>query len=296
MNKIAKKERMLELLTDEVLFGLSEQESVELQELLAEFPEFKPDDSLEQTATAISLSNLPLNEPMPKNLQAKILADADKFFGFEKKEEVAEVSEKPSDYAIPSVTQNADIRTLDYEKPTSSWTSWLGWGIAAFACLALAVNIWMTRINPNEDVAKNPTPTETPKKEPSIVEQKQQLLASAKDLVKTIWASADKTKELDGEIVWSNEKQEGYATFRGLPTNDKSKETYQLWIFDKNQDEKTPVDGGVFDVNENGEVIIKLDPKIKVGDPKMFAVTAEKPGGVVVSKQEKVVALAKVEI
>jgi hypothetical protein len=55
------------------------------------------------------------------------------------------------------------------------------------------------------------------------------------------------------------------------------------------------VDGGVFDVPQNGEVIIPIDAKIKVQKPTLFAVTAEKPGGVVVSKQEKVLAIAKVE-
>ena len=82
---------------------------------------------------------------------------------------------------------------------------------------------------------------------------------------------------------------------RGLPKNDASKTSYQLWIFDANQDDKTPVDGGVFDINSEGEVIIPIDAKIKVGKPQMFAVTAEKPGGVVVSKRDKIVTIAKVQ-
>jgi anti-sigma-K factor RskA len=80
--------------------------------------------------------------------------------------------------------------------------------------------------------------------------------------------------------------------FRNLPVNDKTKETYQLWIFDENQ--KQPIDGGVFDANEAGEIIIPIDAKLKVQKPKMFAVTAEKPGGVVVSPLEKVMAVAKI--
>ena len=42
------------------------------------------------------------------------------------------------------------------------------------------------------------------------------------------------------------------------------------------------------------EIVIPIDAKIKVQKPKMFAVTAEKPGGVVVSPLEKVMAVAKV--
>ena len=81
--------------------------------------------------------------------------------------------------------------------------------------------------------------------------------------------------------------------FSGLPVNDKDKETYQLWIFDEAQGDETPVDGGVFDISKEGEVIVPIDAKIAVTGAKMFAVTVERPGGVVVSKREKIVALAK---
>jgi anti-sigma-K factor RskA len=83
--------------------------------------------------------------------------------------------------------------------------------------------------------------------------------------------------------------------FRGLPANDPKRETYQLWIFDETQDEKTPIDGGTFNVNDNGEVVIPIDARLAARNPKMFAVTVEKPGGVVVSKREKIVAIAKTE-
>ena len=102
-------------------------------------------------------------------------------------------------------------------------------------------------------------------------------------------------KNVSGDIVWSDTMQTGYMRFRGLPVNDKAKETYQLWIFDETQDEKTPIDGGTFDVDQNGEVIVPIRAKLRPKNPKMFAVTVEKPGGVVVSKREKVAALAKAQ-
>ena len=77
--------------------------------------------------------------------------------------------------------------------------------------------------------------------------------------------------------------------------NDKTKETYQLWIFDKTQDAKTPIDGGTFDVNSDGEVVIPINAKLKAQEPAMFAITMEKAGGVVVSDRKKIAALAKVE-
>ena len=84
-------------------------------------------------------------------------------------------------------------------------------------------------------------------------------------------------------------------TFRALAANDPAKNQYQLWIFDGGRDERYPVDGGVFDVGASqGEVVIPISAKVRVHDPKMFAVTVEKPGGVVVSKRERVVVAAKV--
>ena len=80
-----------------------------------------------------------------------------------------------------------------------------------------------------------------------------------------------------------------------MPANDPSKATYQLWIFDQTQDKATPIDGGTFDVDANGDVVVPINPRLHATKPEMFAVTMEKPGGVVVSKREKIAVLAKVE-
>ena len=78
-------------------------------------------------------------------------------------------------------------------------------------------------------------------------------------------------------------KPAGYMQFSGLQSNDPRVEQYQLWIFDGTRDDAHPVDGGVFDINQNGEVIVPIHAKLPVAHPTAFAVTLEKPGGVVVS-------------
>ena len=80
--------------------------------------------------------------------------------------------------------------------------------------------------------------------------------------------------------------------FKGLAKNDPKSVQYQLWIFDKDRDDKYPVDGGVFDVNGD-DVIVPIKAQLAVNTPVLFAVTAEKPGGVVVSKRERIVIAAK---
>jgi hypothetical protein len=44
----------------------------------------------------------------------------------------------------------------------------------------------------------------------------------------------------------------------------------------------------VFDVSSSGEVIVPITAKLYIHRPTLFAVTVEKPGGVVVSKRERI--------
>ncbi|MGL4551943.1 MAG: anti-sigma factor domain-containing protein, partial [Gemmataceae bacterium] len=96
-----------------------------------------------------------------------------------------------------------------------------------------------------------------------------------------------------GAVAWNNARQEGYLRLDGLPPNDPRVSQYQLWIFDADRDERYPVDGGVFDVPAAGAVV-PIRAKLGVGRPTLFAVTRERPGGVVVSDRRAVVLAAKV--
>lgn len=97
-----------------------------------------------------------------------------------------------------------------------------------------------------------------------------------------------------GDVVWSDQLNSGFMRIDGLDTNDPTVSQYQLWIFRGTDPgaEAHPVDGGVFDVLEVGEVIVPIDAKLDVGSAGLFAVTVEKPGGVVVSGRERIVAVA----
>ncbi len=100
---------------------------------------------------------------------------------------------------------------------------------------------------------------------------------------------------VSGDVVWDDDRQEGYMRFTGLARNDPRREQYQLWIFDERGDERHPVDGGVFDIpGAAGDVIVPIQAKLAVRRPALFAVTIEKPGGVVVSSRERLPLLAKV--
>lgn len=107
------------------------------------------------------------------------------------------------------------------------------------------------------------------------------------------WRWSRDVSTVDGDVVWDPERQEGFLKLKGFVANDPARSQYQLWIFDAARDERYPVDGGVFDVpGDREEVLVPIKAAVPVSRPSAFAVTVEKSGGAVVSRREKVVALA----
>ncbi len=264
-------EKVLDLLCDKFVYGLGNEEAKELDRL-----GYDPDEaaSIEKTVAALGLIDLEAETAMPALLHSKLVSDAARHFGIE------ESSPTPSRQIV-----------LD-GSPPRRWFDWLGWAVAAAACVALAFSLLLPR---NSEVAgPSATPTPSPEERLTPSRQREMLLASSTGLITAEWTKA-KMPQLDvtGDLVWSPEKQAGYMRLRGLPKNDPSRESYQLWIVDDSQDK--PIDGGTFDVTADGEVVIPIDAKLKSMNPKLFAITVEKPGGVVVSKMEKFAAQAPVK-
>lgn len=268
-------ELLLDLLIKQATYGLDDEEQVRLNEL-----QHAPDDSFLLTATAVNIAELSEIEPMPAHLRNKISEQAAQWF-----ESAPEVQ-----------TAQTDLQPTFVFEPKRSWTSWLGWVVAAAACAALAFNIAMTRLVPDPTLVKiSPTPNAS--QTPDLAKAHDEMLAQP-SLIRAAWSpgpSSPEMAKITGDVVWSDEKQAGYLKVRGLPTNDKTKTTYQLWIFEENQGDKTPIDGGTFDIDANGDVVIPINAKLRTKNPALFAITVEKPGGVVVSKRDKIAALAKVE-
>lgn len=281
--KQSMEEAILDLLCKEAVYGLSEDEQRELAQLEQSANSGMDSRSLELTAAAISMAGLEDLEPMPEHLQARIMNDLSS--------QMATAGAK-ADGAFPGRRQPV---VTEAESRSSIW-NWLGWAVAGAACVALAFNIFSSR-QQSPIATVGPTPTPMVEAKPSLEQLRAQLISAGAQVTKAEWGKGNvkEIEQISGDVVWSDAKQEGYMRFQGLPKNDPGKETYQLWIFDETQDEKTPIDGGTFDINSEGEVIVPIDAKLKAKNPKLFAVTIEKPGGVVVSKREKIAALAKTE-
>ena len=277
-------ERLLDLLCDKAVRGLTEAEERELAALTAGADIEIEARSLELTAAAVMLSETEI-EPMPAHLEAKILEGADRHF--------AALRERAAD--------TSPVPTVRSEEPRSrrSFLDWFAWPVAAAAGLALIFTIFyneqrVSRLEAQLQELQRPTPAPP---EPTMAEKRDELIRSARDLTRASWTKGNvkESEGISGEVVWSDEKQMGYMTFRGLPPNDPNREAYQLWIFEQADLEAHPKDGGVFNVAETGEVIVPIEAKLKTVSPKAFAVTIEKPGGVTVSGREKIAALAPVK-
>ncbi|MEO0632055.1 MAG: anti-sigma factor, partial [Planctomycetota bacterium] len=185
-------------------------------------------------------------------------------------------------------TRSAPLRFTQHAQQSSranGRTGSLGW-VAAAACLVIAVAAAWPRS------AVGPSTPE---------EQMSRLLATANDLTRWDWASwgpapsGESYAGVTGEVVWSEDAQEGYLVLEGMPANDPSAEQYQLWVVESSRCvplEDPPVDGGVFDVADNGRVIVPIRCAIPARDVVAFAVTVEEPGGVVVSDQSRKAVIA----
>jgi anti-sigma-K factor RskA len=76
--------------------------------------------------------------------------------------------------------------------------------------------------------------------------------------------------------LWDNSKQEGVFVVENLKPLPADRD-YQLWVLDNGT---TPVDAGVFRVDENGGVRVDFKAKQTIKVPAKFAVTEEVRGGV----------------
>jgi hypothetical protein len=297
--------RLTELWCDRALFGLDPHEVMELTALLGPNAD---DAAFELAAAAIALTPGVAAEAMPADLARRIAeramapapyaADADAAPTIMLPDRAASQPTPLAPVApafaprTPPAVSPGNVVPLA-RPPRRSVVPWL----AAAACLVLAAGGWWKAMQASVDpIALRGTDWTIPEIEipaPTPAEARAALLESP-TAVRIGWNTTDdpSARGASGDVVWDNEAQRGFMRMSGLAKNDPSREQYQLWIFDAEKDERYPVDGGVFDVDANGDVIVEIDAKLSVDRPTLFAVTVEKPGGVVVSSRERIVLTA----
>ena len=268
-----KDDAFLDLLIKEATEGLSSDERYELGLLTQRFPSLDTHFA-EDTIGALTVGMIGKGERMPLGLEDRIIASA-------------------AEWSAPTQIASARARRDQKKVARAPIPSSAGWWSAA-AALVLAVAGWWPRlmndpVNGPAAMVANQTP----------VEVRQELLESGRAIRASWTPAAAEAEPLVGDVVFDPVSQRGFLTFRGIPANDPRLAQYQLWIVDAKRKQPEPVDGGIFNVTgapttSGQDVVIAFEAKLPVGQPAAFVVTMEQPGGVVVSKQEKVLALAKV--
>jgi hypothetical protein len=195
----------------------------------------------------------------------------------------------------------------------------LGGGLAAAAAILLATGLWPQGSGRSGSVGSSLAGTSADASgarrplnfagDGVSVEAVIGALGQAKDAERFAFApSTEDLAGVTGTVTWSDALQAGTLTFMGLPPNDPSKMQYQLWIVDPARDAR-PVDGGVFDIAvaeqsiptkgprtlcaDDGSVTVAVVSRLPVKRPAAFAITREKPGGVVVSAGPLVLVAAR---
>jgi hypothetical protein len=283
-------EAMVDLLIKQVTEGLSPDEQRALDVMDSEMASAYLRD-LERAAAAVTLAGSGAERPLPAALSARIAQQAAEHFAAAN--QVTDLAAARATAAYKAVHDQAAAPSRARGGGAYGW-------IAAAACLVLAVIGWERSPPPAAPVAvATPPPVVAPPPEkpvpPTAAEQRAALLAKADSLKIPLGATKDPAAAgVTGDVVWDPVTQRGFLHFTGLPPNDPSVHQYQIWIFDSGRDKRYPVDGGVFDVPADaGEVVIPIRASLMVRKPAAFAVTIEKPGGVVVSGRERVVALGQ---
>jgi hypothetical protein len=262
-------ERRLELLAERALFGLSPEELRELRQLGGD------DSPVDDLALAVAALDLGLHghemahQALPAHLRQRTL-DAMR---------QAAAEGRP---ATPPIVPGSVERRIANEAPRRDW---LGWAVAA-AALAVAAFSFSRQPNLGEE---------------SPIDLRSNLLAAAKrdpgSVFQADWTATEDpaAQGASGRVIWSDKLQRGVMEFTGLEANDPKQNQYQLWIFDADRPEATPVDGGVFDIPAGKkEVLVPIDARLPIKQATLFAITVEKPGGVVVSDRKRLPLLAPV--
>lgn len=265
-------ERLEDLLIRRSLEGIDETAARELRRLIAKHPQIDV-EAFDRAAAAISVARVPVVAEMPARLYASIEAAG-----------IAMVAQNCADTNRRTETRRSSGALESASKPgrrraNPALPRFALWVVAAASLVAAIIAWWPADLSDPQAV---------------FAERRESLIAAGARAAS--WTATDEVTAAAaaGDVVWDDGRQEGYMRIVMLSANDPQAFQYQLWIFDAERDDRYPVDGGTFDVPpESGEIIVPIRAKLPVGRAAVFAITVERPGGVVVSDRQRIALIAE---
>lgn len=269
-------DRLVSLLADRALEGLSPGRAAELAGLLAEVPDLD-DEALDRTAAQLHLALAPAAAvPLGARLRRAILTDLDRSLTETPRRpmrsaplEAPEVdwgspdpgsepgddSEGAEAAAAPAIGRGRALRLRRAEG--GAWTHAVA--AAGWVLVLLVSGLW---------IASNAA---------SSLERR---IARAPDRLDLAWvAGPGSTASVAGTLRWSEAEQAGVAELTGLAPNDPAEHRYQLWVVD-GVEEGRALPAALFDVADDAEPVrVTLTPTLPVGRADRFALTLEGPRG-----------------
>lgn len=299
-------DRLRELFMDAIASGLDRDESAEHDRLAAavepahlEAERFEAELAVAAAASAMLQAERTEDDAVPPGLLASLRRAAQTFTPEDTSAgaptnhpRFAEHGSQPDQHATeptPRASEQDEDAPIAGRLGVPAW-AWGGW-LAAAASLVVALVITNDQQPPAAPTAGDAAAR----------------LAAAPDTVSADLITIDQAglapephplaRDIAGRVRWADSADAGEIRLTGVEPNDPDQFQYQLWIFDATRRQgdfpgangllsQYPVDGGVFNVSGDGEVIIPVEAKLPVGKAALFAVTKEPPGGVVVSDRE----------
>lgn len=264
-------DRIQDLMADLATVGLTVEEETELQALTASSADWEHEAfAFERAAAALCEALVPIDEPLPESA-------CERFRSYVETSALGAGKDPATGpLKMPSAMPAADDRV-----GAPAW-SWGGW-VAAAACVLIGVAIAINH---------SPSPPVTsPQALQAFVSSHPNAATAQWDDWSLDGAPPEQTG-ITGDVVWDEGDQTGYLRLVGLEPNDPNREQYQLWIVDERGlfdegGQSARISGAIFDADESGETIVRIDPSIPVKNAAAFAITIEPPGGVWVSDMKR---------
>lgn len=207
----------------------------------------------------------------------------------------AEVKEKVMD----SIRQQSNVnqtKIITMERSTTTSSSSLKW-VAAASIILLAVagyfayDFYSQNKKLKDQLATSKEIEKTAVDEKSKMDEALQSMVSDPNVAVVSLKGTEKAPKSSANIYWDSTSTNVYLVVKNMPKLPSEKQ-YQLWSIINGQDGALqPTSLGLFDVGQDGKIILKMDTGAKKADA--FAITIEKRGNAGGPNLEELQAMGK---